>query len=139
MAYLVLLRHGQSEWNALGKWTGQVDIPLTEKGREEARKAGVHLRDLPLDVAYTSELSRAYQTLDEIKNTLGLHDLATRKHAALNERDYGDYTGKNKWEIAKEIGEEKFMKLRRSWDYPVVNGESLKDVYARVLPYYKNT
>lgn len=137
MAYLVLLRHGQSEWNALGKWTGQIDVPLTKKGRAEARKAARHLRDLPLHGAYTSELSRAYQTLDEIKDTLGLNNLTTKKHAALNERDYGDYTGKNKWQIAKEIGEEKFMKLRRSWDYPVPNGESLKDVYVRVLPYYK--
>lgn len=137
MAYLVLVRHGQSEWNALGKWTGQTDVPLTEKGRAEARKAARYLNDLPLQGAYTSELSRAYQTLDEIKSTLGHKNLATKKHRALNERDYGDYTGKNKWQIAKEIGEEKFIKLRRSWDYPVPNGESLKDVHARVLPYYK--
>lgn len=137
MAYLVLVRHGQSEWNALGKWTGQVDVPLTEKGREEARKAARHLHDISLHGAYTSELSRAKQTLDEIKQALKYSGLSTENHQALNERDYGDYTGKNKWEVAKEMGEEEFIKLRRSWDYPVPNGESLKDVHARVLPYYE--
>lgn len=137
MAYLVLVRHGQSEWNALGKWTGQIDVHLTEKGREEARKAARHLHDLSLQGAYTSELSRARQTLDEIKRALKYTDITTRNHRALNERDYGDYTGKNKWEVAKEIGEEEFTKLRRSWDYPIPNGESLKDVHARVLPYYE--
>ncbi|HEX5456736.1 MAG TPA: 2,3-diphosphoglycerate-dependent phosphoglycerate mutase [Candidatus Saccharimonadales bacterium] len=137
MAYLVLVRHGQSEWNALGKWTGQVDVPLTERGREEARKAAVHLRDISLHGAYTSKLSRAQQTLDEIKQALKHTELKTDEHGSLNERDYGDYTGKNKWEVAKEIGEEEFIRLRRSWDYPVPNGESLKDVHARVLPYYE--
>lgn len=137
MAYLILVRHGQSEWNALGKWTGQVDIPLTEKGRQEAQKAAGHLRDLALHKAYTSQLSRAKQTLEEIKHTLEYAKLVTESHVALNERDYGDYTGKNKWEVAKQIGEEEFIKLRRSWDYPIPNGESLKDVHARVLPYYE--
>ena len=137
MAYLVLVRHGQSEWNALGLWTGQRDVALTEQGRAEARKAAEHLADIPLHKAHTSHLQRAQQTLEEIKTALGHTDLETVQRAELNERDYGDYTAKNKWDIAKQIGEEEFIKLRRTWDYPVPNGETLKDVHARVLPYYE--
>lgn len=137
MAYLVLVRHGQSEWNALGLWTGQKDVSLTEQGREEARRAVEHLKDIPLHKAYTSKLSRAQQTLEEIKHALGHTDLETVEHEALNERHYGDYTAKNKWEIAEQLGEEEFTKLRRNWDHPVPNGETLKDVHARVLPYYE--
>lgn len=139
MAYLVLVRHGQSEWNALGLWTGQEDIGLTEQGRAEARAAAEHLRELTLHKGYTSDLSRAQQTLEEIKQALGHTDLETTRHKALNERHYGDYQAKNKWDIKDEIGEENFTKLRRSWDHPVPNGETLKDVHARVLPYYEST
>jgi 2,3-bisphosphoglycerate-dependent phosphoglycerate mutase len=137
MAYLVLVRHGQSEWNALGLWTGQQDVPLTEQGREEARKAADGLRDITLHKAYTSKLSRAQETLREIKEALGHTELETVKHEALNERHYGDYTAKNKWEIKESIGEEEFTKLRRTWDHPVPNGETLKDVHARALQYYE--
>lgn len=136
MAYLILVRHGQSEWNALGLWTGLTDIGLTPKGVEEAQKAALQLKDISLDKAYTSKLSRAQKTLEEIKNALRQTALKTQQHAALNERDYGEYTGKNKWEIAERIGEEEFTKLRRSWDYPVPEGESLKQVHDRLLPYY---
>lgn len=137
MAYLVLVRHGQSEWNALGLWTGQRDIELTNQGREEARRAVEHLKDIPLHKAHTSTLKRAKQTLEEIKQALDYTDLKTVEHEALNERDYGDYTAKNKWEIAEQLGEEEFTKLRRNWDHPVPGGETLKDVHARVLPYYE--
>ncbi len=137
MAYLVLVRHGQSEWNALGLWTGQRDIALTKQGRQEARQAAEYLKDITLHKAHTSNLQRAQQTLEEIKAALGHTNLETVKRAELNERDYGDYTAKNKWDIAKEIGEEEFTKLRRTWDYPVPSGETLKDVHARVLPYYE--
>ena len=139
MAYLVLVRHGQSAWNALGLWTGQEDVELTEQGRVEARAAAENLREITLHKAYTSNLSRAKQTLDEIKNALGHTELETTHHEALNERHYGDYQAKNKWEIKDSIGDEAFTKLRRSWDYPVQNGETLKDVHARVLPYYEQT
>lgn len=138
MAYLVLVRHGQSEWNALGLWTGQRDVALTEQGKEEARKAAEHLRDMTLHKAYTSQLSRAQQTLHEIKSALDHTELETVHHEALNERDYGDYTAKNKWEIAEQLGEEEFTKLRRNWDHPVPGGETLKDVHGRVLPYYES-
>jgi len=139
MAYLVLVRHGQSEWNALGLWTGQEDVQLTEQGRQEARAAAENLRKITLHKAYTSNLTRAQQTLEEIKTALGHTELETTRHEALNERHYGDYQAKNKWEIKDAIGDEAFTKLRRSWDYPVPNGETLKDVHARVLPYYEQT
>jgi len=138
MAYLVLVRHGQSKWNALGLWTGHRDIELTDQGREEARRAVEHLKDIPLHKAHTSKLIRAKQTLEKIKQALGQTELETVEHEALNERDYGDYTGKNKWEIADQLGEEEFTKLRRNWDHPVPGGETLKDVHARVLPYYEH-
>ncbi len=137
MAYLVLVRHGQSEWNALGLWTGWEDVGLTEQGKNEARQAAEHLRDITLHKAHTSKLIRAQQTLQEIKEALEHIDLETVEHEALNERHYGDYTGKNKWEVQKAIGEKDFQKLRRNWDHPVPGGETLKDVHARALPYYE--
>lgn len=139
MAYLVLVRHGQSEWNALGLWTGQEDVVLTEQGKAEARAAAEHLREMTLHKAYASGLNRAQQTLHEIKSALEHTELETTHHEALNERHYGDYQAKNKWDIKESIGEEDFTKLRRSWDHPVPNGETLKDVHARVLPYYEET
>ncbi len=136
MAYLVLVRHGESEWNAKGLWTGWTDVNLSENGREEARKAGEALHDIHFDYAYTSALKRAQQTLQEIQTVLGTNLIAT-EDKALNERSYGDFTGKNKWEVKEQVGEEEFQRLRRSWDYPPANGESLKMVYERVLPYYQ--
>lgn len=135
--YLALVRHGESEWNAKGLWTGWTDVPLSEKGHTDAKKAGIQLKDIHFNLAYTSALLRAIQTLEEIKKAKGQSKIPTVSHKALNERDYGDLTGKNKWEIKKEFGEEQFMKWRRSWDSPLPNGEALKDVYERVLPYYK--
>jgi len=137
MAYLVLVRHGQSEWNALGLWTGQEDVSLTEQGKAEARKAAEHLRNITLHKAHTSSLSRTHQTLEEIKSALSHTDLETVQDKALDERHYGDYQAKNKWEIKEQVGDEEFTKLRRNWDHPVPNGETLKDVHARVLPYYE--
>lgn len=137
MAYLVLVRHGESEWNAKDLWTGWTDIPLSEKGKIEARNAGEKIKDLPINIVYISYLIRAKQTWEEINSVLKLEDVQTFEDKALNERDYGIYTGKNKWEIEKEVGVEMFKKIRRSWDEPIENGESLKQVYERVVPYYK--
>jgi 2,3-bisphosphoglycerate-dependent phosphoglycerate mutase len=137
MAYLVLVRHGQSEWNLLGQWTGLTDVSLTDDGREEARRAARTLEDINLHRAYTSKLKRAKHTLDEIVEHLDRKDLERSEHEELNERDYGDLTGKNKWQVKEEYGEEKFMKWRRSWDHPVPGGETLKDVSGRVLPFYE--
>lgn len=139
MAYLVLVRHGESEWNAKGIWTGWTDINLSEKGREEARTAGELLKDIHFDLAYNSALKRAQQTWEEIQKVIKQESLTAIVDKALNERDYGDLTGKNKWEAKEEMGEEKFMKIRRSWDFPPPNGESLQMVYERVVPYYEKT
>lgn len=136
MAYLVLVRHGKSEWNEKGLWTGWRDIPLAPRGFEEAKITGEQLKDIHFDFGYTSALSRAQQTLETILQTIGQTDLSVTKDEALNERDYGDYTEKNKWDIQREMGEEVFQKIRRSWDFPPPNGESLKMVYERVLPYF---
>lgn len=138
MAQLILVRHGKSTWNALGKWTGHTDVELTEEGRIEAKRAAEAIRDIELHKAHTSLLKRAHQTFEEIKNALGLHSLEVKTHHALNERDYGVYTGMNKWEVKEKIGDEEFKKLRRGWDVAIPNGESLKDVYERVVPYYES-
>lgn len=137
MAYLVLVRHGQSEWNKIGLWTGLTDIGLSEKGRGEARTAGEAVKDINFNLAFTSVLMRAKQTLEEMEAVLEI-SLPIVENKALNERDYGDYTGKNKREVKKQLGDKQFLKLRRSWDYPVPGGESLKDVYERVVPYYQS-
>lgn len=137
MAYLILVRHGESEWNAKGVWTGLTDIPLSERGREEAQLVAKALKDIKIDLAYTSPLIRAKQTLDEIAHSLPSPIPQTIENKALNERDYGVLTGKNKWEIEKEVGEDKFLMIRRGWNTPIQNGETLKDVYDRVVPYYK--
>lgn len=136
MSYLVLVRHGESTWNAKGIWTGLTDISLSEKGKEEAGKAGEAIKEIHFQVAFVSVLKRAKETLEEMEKILGAK-IPTIENAALNERDYGDYTGKNKWQIREQLGEEKFLQLRRSWDYQIPNGESLKQVYERVVPYYK--
>lgn len=137
MAYLVLVRHGQSEWNVLGQWTGLTDVELTDEGREEARRAAKVLGDINLQRAYTSRLKRAKHTLDEIVQQLGNDVIERTEHSELNERDYGDLTGKNKWQVKEEHGDEKFNLWRRSWDHPVPGGETLKDVSDRVLPFYE--
>jgi 2,3-bisphosphoglycerate-dependent phosphoglycerate mutase len=137
MSYLVLVRHGQSEWNALGKWTGQTEVPLTEKGRAEAAQAATTLEGITFHQAHLSNHGRAAETLNIILDALHQTDLEAKKSAALNERDYGELTGKNKWEVRDEYGEEQWMKWRRSWDYPIPGGETLKDVYDRAIPYYE--
>ncbi len=136
MAKLVLVRHGKSEWNEKGLWTGWRDIPLNQIGFEEAKRTGESLSDITFDVSYTSALIRAKQTLQEILKVIGQNP-TTIENKALNERDYGDYTEKNKWQVKEEVGEEEFQKIRRSWDYPPPNGESLKMVYDRAVPYFR--
>jgi 2,3-bisphosphoglycerate-dependent phosphoglycerate mutase len=136
VAKLILVRHGESAWNAKGLWTGWTDISLSEKGRAEAAALAAAIQNVPIDICYTSLLTRAKETLTILLHVLGKNPKII-EDKALNERNYGDYTGKNKWEIKKLLGEEAFTKLRRSWDYPIPNGETLKDVAARALPYYK--
>ncbi len=137
MAYLILVRHGKSEWNLLGKWTGHVDIGLVEQGVNEARHAAHAIEDIPIDCAFISDLKRAQETFMQICSVLDKPDMKSVTEPALKERHYGIYTGKNKWEVQKEIGDEAFHKLRRGWDVPIPEGETLKDVYGRVVPYYE--
>lgn len=138
MSYLVLVRHGQSKWNALGLWTGFTDIELSPTGKKEARRAAKTLEDIEFHKAHVSKLKRAKQTLREIQKALKLSHIPVSEHEALNERHYGELTGKNKWEIKKLYGDEQFHKIRRSWDHPIPGGESLKDVHARVVPYFES-
>ena len=135
---LVLVRHGQSEWNLKNLFTGWKNPDLTEQGIAEAKKAGEQLRDLKLkfDLAFTSDLNRAQKTLELILSEIGQEGLETVKNQALNERDYGDITGMNKDEAREKFGEEQVHIWRRSFDVPPPGGESLKMTAERVLPYY---
>ncbi|HET9903669.1 MAG TPA: 2,3-bisphosphoglycerate-dependent phosphoglycerate mutase [Xanthobacteraceae bacterium] len=135
---LVLVRHGESEWNKKNLFTGWRDVDLTETGIEEARTAGRKLKaqGLKFDVAFTSALKRAQRTLDIILDELGQAGLPTLRDQALNERDYGDLSGLNKDDARKKWGEEQVHIWRRSYDVAPPGGESLKDTAARVLPYY---
>ena len=135
---LVLVRHGQSEWNLKNLFTGWRDVGLTEAGIEEARAAGRRLkaRGLRFDLAYTSALKRAQDTLTIMLEELGQTGLETKFDQALNERDYGDLVGLNKDDARKRWGEEQVHLWRRSYDVAPPGGESLKDTLARALPYY---
>jgi 2,3-bisphosphoglycerate-dependent phosphoglycerate mutase len=135
---LVLVRHGQSEWNLKNLFTGWKDVDLTEQGVEEARTAGRKLKaeGIQFDVAFTSSLKRAQRTLDLILDELGQKNLPITRDQALNERDYGDLVGLNKDDARKKWGNEQVLQWRRSYDVPPPGGESLKDTVARALPYF---
>jgi len=138
MAQLVLIRHGESQWNLENRFTGWVDVPLTEKGREEARGAGEKLRDIRFDKAYTSVLQRAIETLEILLEVIGQERIPVERDPALNERHYGDLQGLNKAETAEKFGKEQVHVWRRSYDVAPPGGESLKDTAARTLPYYES-
>jgi 2,3-bisphosphoglycerate-dependent phosphoglycerate mutase len=135
---LVLVRHGQSEWNLKNLFTGWRDVDLTEQGIKEAREAGRKLKaqGLTFDIAYTSALKRAQRTLGLMLEELGQTKIEIVKDLALNERDYGDLSGLNKDDARKKWGEEQVHIWRRSYDIAPPGGESLKDTLARTLPYY---
>ena len=161
MGKLIAIRHGQSIWNAENRFTGWVDIDLSEKGKEEAKKSGELLKKLNLnfDICFTSYLKRAINTLEIVLEVLGKNN-EYRKAWELNERHYGALTGLNKAEMKKKLGEDQFKRYRRSWDIPppnldkdskyssqndplykglknIPNSESLKNTYARVVPYFE--
>ena len=135
---LVLVRHGQSDWNLKNLFTGWRDVDLTEKGVAEAHEAGRKLKaqGIKFDVAFTSALKRAQRTLDLMLTELGQTTIPIFKDQALNERDYGDLVGLNKDDARKKWGEEQVHIWRRSYDVAPPGGESLKDTLARALPYY---
>jgi 2,3-bisphosphoglycerate-dependent phosphoglycerate mutase len=137
MARLVLLRHGESQWNLENRFTGWVDVPLTPRGIQEAKNAGDKLRGFTFDRAFTSVLARANETLRLALEAIGQSDLPVVKDKALNERMYGELQGLNKAETAKKYGEAQVKIWRRSYDIPPPGGESLKDTAERVLPYYE--
>ncbi|WP_455480465.1 2,3-bisphosphoglycerate-dependent phosphoglycerate mutase [Bartonella sp. B12(2025)] len=135
---LVIIRHGQSEWNLKNLFTGWKDPDLTEKGHAEAIAAGKKLKEagLKFDIAYTSALQRAQKTAQHILEQMGQSDLELIKTPALNERNYGDLSGLNKDEVRQQWGEEQVQIWRRSYAIAPPNGESLRDTGARVWPYY---
>ncbi|HUD10839.1 MAG TPA: 2,3-diphosphoglycerate-dependent phosphoglycerate mutase [Candidatus Saccharimonadia bacterium] len=137
MTYLILARHGESQFNAKSLWTGTWDVPLTKKGRRQATLMAKAVKDLKPKVAYTSLLSRAHETLDIIASTNKWARLTIRTAGEFNERNYGDLTGMNKWAVEEQYGEKQFNKWRRGWDEPVPDGETLKMVFRRVVPYYE--
>jgi 2,3-bisphosphoglycerate-dependent phosphoglycerate mutase len=137
MAILVLVRHGESQWNLENRFTGWVDVPLSDKGREEARQAGEKLRDKHFDKGFTSVLQRAILTMDTILEVIGQKDLPIERSEKLNERHYGDLQGLNKAETAEKFGDEQVKLWRRSYSVRPPNGESLEDTAARTMPYYQ--
>ena len=145
MNKLILLRHGQSQWNLENKFTGWKNVPLTEKGEMEAKKAGelIKKNKIQIDFIFSSILERANKTAEiaikeaNLQNLINNNKLILTKHEDLNERDYGDLVGLNKEETANKFGKEQVHIWRRSYDTPPPNGESLKNVVERVSPYFK--
>jgi 2,3-bisphosphoglycerate-dependent phosphoglycerate mutase len=136
MPTLVIVRHGQSLWNLQNRFTGWVDVPLTALGREEAHAAGVALRGMRFDVAYTSTLVRAQETLRIALEAADLTGLPVIRDEALNERHYGDLAGLDKAETASRYGADQVHRWRRSYDEAPPGGESLADTAARTLPFF---
>jgi 2,3-bisphosphoglycerate-dependent phosphoglycerate mutase len=136
MGRLILLRHGESQWNLENRFTGWVDVPLSPRGVQEARNAGEKLSGFTFDRAFTSVLTRANDTLRLALESVGQTNIPIEKDKALNERLYGELQGLNKTETAKKYGEDQVKIWRRSYDVRPPGGESLKDTAERVLPYY---
>jgi len=134
---LVLIRHGESQWNLENRFTGWVDVPLSPRGEAEARRAALRIKGIRFDVAYTSVLKRAVDTLEIILKISGQTGIPVFSDQALNERHYGDLQGLNKAETVKKFGEEKVRLWRRSYDIAPPHGESLKNTAERALPYFK--
>lgn len=133
VSVLILVRHGTSEWNSLGLWTGLVDVDLDETGIADGKELASRINGLRIDRAYCSTLLRAKRTLSIILEELKIETCVVETET-LNERNYGAFTGKNKWQIKEELGEERFQLIRRSWDIGPPGGESLQEVHSRVSP-----
>ncbi len=134
---LILARHGESEFNAKSLWTGIWDIPLTKKGRHDAKQMAEALTNYHPNIAYSSALIRAKDTLEIILHTNNWKVPVRHAHE-FNERDYGQLTGLNKWEVEEKYGKDQFTRWRRGWNEPVPHGETLKDVYERAVPYFQD-
>ena len=134
---LVLLRHTESTDNARGLWSGTRNVSLTDKGRRDAQKFGVLLRDMNFDVIYVSQLKRSAQTLKWFLKTYGKTRAKIKKSGAFDERDYGKLSGRDKWLARAQVGVRTWMDIRRGWDTPIPDGETLKDTYERTVPWYR--
>jgi 2,3-bisphosphoglycerate-dependent phosphoglycerate mutase len=135
---LILARHHESEWNKEGRWTGNRDRHLTEYGFKKSEDMGLLIKDIAIDQAFASMQVRSIETLSSMLNICERYEVPTEHSNALNERDYGIYTGKNKWDMEEALGEADYKDLRRAWDRPIPNGESLKMVSERAVPYFLN-
>lgn len=135
MGKLILLRHGQSQWNLENRFTGWTDVPLSEQGRKDAEASGRAMKGMHFDEAFVSDLVRAQDTLSIVLKTMGHPEISITKDKALNERHYGDLQGLNKAETVEKFGEEQVKLWRRSYSVKPPAGESLEDCYARVIPY----
>ena len=138
MPDLLLMRHGQSVYNLENRFTGWVDVPLSNNGIEEAKKAAILLKDFKIDIAYTSKLKRAIDTLQIILDSRKTDPIPVIENETLNERNYGDLQGLNKAEVAKQYGDEQVLIWRRSYDVTPPGGESLKNTAARAIPYFRS-
>lgn len=136
MGKFILIRHHESDWNHKGLWTGMRDRHLTEYGFKKSEEMGSLIKDIKIDYAFASMQVRTIETLSSMLEAMGQFHVPTEHSSSLNERDYGDYTGKDKWEMEKVLGEDGWNAVRREWDYPVPNGETLKMVYARAVPFF---
>lgn len=130
---LLLVRHTQSQWNAEDRFSGTTDIELTGKGKRDARQLGTLINHIVINHVFVSELKRAKQTLAEMG--FGSHP-SVNARVQLNERSYGIYEGQNKQTVREDIGDEAYNMLHRSWDYMIEKGESLRDVYGRIVPFF---
>lgn len=137
MSHLLLVRHGESEYNAEERFTGLHDPPLTQHGRVEASQMAASIKDLKPESAFTSDLVRAKDTLDIIMVDNGWAKVVVMTDPALNERDYGDFTGLNHSDIIKRYGDAQYIRFRRGWNEPIPHGETLKMVYKRVVLYFE--
>lgn len=133
---LIVVRHHESDWNHKGLWTGVRDRHLTEYGFKKSEEMGCLIQGIHIDYAFASMQVRSIETLSSMLDAIGQYHVPTEHVAALNERDYGDYTGRNKWDMEQILGEDGWNRVRRDWDCPVPNGETLKMVYGRVVPFF---
>jgi len=138
MAKLILLRHLKSEWNLENKFTGWTDVSLSKEGIGNAESVAKNLKGVDINIVYTSPLKRNRNTVSLILNLLDKNDLPVIVDESLNERHYGDLQGLNKDKVKEEYGEEQVQQWRRGWDQAPPGGESLEDVFNRVVPYYEN-
>ncbi len=136
MGTFIVVRHHESDWNHKGIWTGMRDRHLTEYGFKKSEEMGMLIKGIHIDHAYASMQVRSIETLSSMLEAMGQFHVPTEHSSALNERDYGDYTGRDKWEMEKILGEDGWNAVRREWNSPIPNGETLKMVYERTVPFF---